>query len=32
MQHIITQIPEAEREEALHRGYTIGGMIVFPLR
>jgi hypothetical protein len=30
MQHIITQIPEAEREEALHRGYTIGAMILFP--
>lgn len=30
MQHIIRQIPEAEREEALARGYTIGGMILFP--
>jgi hypothetical protein len=30
MAHIISQIPEAEREDALHRGYTIGGMIVFP--
>src|SRR5688500_13579717 len=27
MKHIITQIPEAEREDALTRGYTIGGMI-----
>jgi hypothetical protein len=30
MQHIITQLPEAELEDALHRGYTIGGMILFP--
>jgi hypothetical protein len=30
MQHIITHIPESELEEALHRGYTIGGMILFP--
>jgi hypothetical protein len=30
MQHIITQVPEGEREEALRRGYTIGGMILFP--
>lgn len=30
MQHIIAQIAEAEIEEALRRGYTIGGMILFP--
>jgi len=30
IQHIITQIPQVEREEALRRGYTIGGMILFP--
>jgi len=30
MQHIITQVPEVDREEVLHRGYTIGGMILFP--
>lgn len=30
MQHIIRQIPDAEREDALRRGYTIGGMILFP--
>lgn len=30
MQHIITQVPEVEREEALRRGYTMGGMILFP--
>lgn len=30
MSHIIAEIPESEREDALHRGYTIGGMILFP--
>ena len=30
MQHIITQIPQVEREEALQRGYTMGGMMLFP--
>jgi hypothetical protein len=30
MQHIMTQIPEAELEEALRRGYTIGAMMLFP--
>lgn len=30
MQHIMTQVPDAEREDALRRGYTIGGMILFP--
>ncbi|MEO5588650.1 MAG: hypothetical protein ABIS03_03610 [Gemmatimonadaceae bacterium] len=30
MQHIITQVPEVEREDVLRRGYTIGGMILFP--
>lgn len=30
MQHIITQIPEVEREDALRRGHTMGGMILFP--
>lgn len=30
MQHIIAQVPEPEREEALRRGYTMGGMILFP--
>ena len=32
MQHITTQIPITERENALQRGYTIGGMIVFPAK
>jgi hypothetical protein len=27
---IIDQIPEVEREEFIHIGYTIGGMMVFP--
>ena len=27
---IIDQIPEAERDEFMHIGYTIGGMMVFP--
>lgn len=30
MQHIMSQIPMSEREEALHRGYTMGGMMLFP--
>jgi hypothetical protein len=30
MAHIIDQIPEAEREEFMRIGYTIGGMMVFP--
>lgn len=30
MQHIITQFPKEEHEEALRRGYTIGGMIILP--
>ena len=30
MQHIISQIPQDEREESLRRGYTIGAMILFP--
>jgi hypothetical protein len=30
MKHVLAQVPETEREEALRRGYTIGGMIVFP--
>lgn len=30
MQRIIDEVPEVEREEALRRGYTIGGMILFP--
>ena len=28
--HIIDQIPDVEREEFHHIGYTIGGMMVFP--
>jgi hypothetical protein len=28
--HIISQIPSEEREEFHHKGYTIGGMMVFP--
>ena len=32
MQHIISQIPTSEREDALHRGYTIGGMMLFPAK
>ena len=30
MAHIIDQIPEAEREEFIRIGYTIGGMMVWP--
>lgn len=30
MRHIVEQIPEADREDFSTRGYTIGGMIVFP--
>ncbi len=30
MQHIISEIPEREIEDILHRGYTIGGMMLFP--
>jgi hypothetical protein len=30
MPHIIDQIPEVERDEFMHVGYTIGGMMVFP--
>ena len=30
MQHIISQVPDVELEQALHRGYTMGGMILFP--
>jgi hypothetical protein len=30
MSHIIAAISESEREDALHRGYTIGGMMLFP--
>lgn len=30
MAHIIALVPESEREDSLRRGYTMGGMIVFP--
>jgi len=30
MQHIIAQIPLPEREDVLRRGYTMGGMMLFP--
>ena len=32
MQQIVSQIPLFEREDALHRGYTIGGMMLFPAK
>ena len=32
MQPIVSQIPLFEREDALHRGYTIGGMMFFPAK
>jgi len=32
MAHLIDQVPEAEREEFMRAGYTIGGMMVFPAK
>jgi uncharacterized protein DUF6994 len=32
MAHLIDQVPEAEREEFMRAGYTIGGMMLFPAK